>query len=62
MIRLGFDVSPVHLIQVKADGVNLLPPECFVAMNRFSVAPGQEAAFEQRCVCNPLSEVREQFG
>mmetsp|Transcript_45525 Transcript_45525/g.87040 ORF Transcript_45525/g.87040 Transcript_45525/m.87040 type:complete len:344 (+) Transcript_45525:162-1193(+) len=34
--------------QVKADGVNLLPPECFVAMNRFSVAPGQEAAFEQR--------------
>eukprot|EP00959_Pyramimonas_sp_CCMP1952_P068173 1422893-Pyramimonas_sp.AAC.2 len=33
---------------VKADGVNLIEPECFVAMNRFKIAQGQEAAWEQR--------------
>jgi len=44
--------SPLAVVdgwrKVDADGVNLLPAECFVAMNRFKVAPGQEAAFEQR--------------
>lgn len=33
---------------VPADGVNSLDAECFVAQNRFRVAPGQEVAFEQR--------------
>jgi len=33
---------------VEADGENLLPAEAFVACNRFSVLPGQEAAFEER--------------
>mmetsp|Transcript_905 Transcript_905/g.1599 ORF Transcript_905/g.1599 Transcript_905/m.1599 type:complete len:352 (+) Transcript_905:111-1166(+) len=33
---------------VKADGVNCIEPDCFVAMNRFKIAKGQEAAFEQR--------------
>ena len=33
---------------VEADGVNLLPPEAFVASNHFAVNPGFEAAFEQR--------------
>jgi len=33
---------------VEADGVASLPAECFVAMNKFVVLPGQEAAFEQR--------------
>ena len=31
--------------KVKADGINLLEPECFVAMERFSVPEGREAAF-----------------
>ena len=34
--------------EVEADGVSMLDGECFVAMNRFSVAPGSEAAFEER--------------
>ena len=33
---------------VQADGVNLIEPECFVAMNRFKIVKGQEAAWEQR--------------
>lgn len=44
--------SPLAVVdgwrKVEADGVNLLDAECFVAMNRFKIAPGQEAAFEQR--------------
>ena len=31
--------------KVKADGVNLLEPECFVTMERFSVPEGREASF-----------------
>ena len=34
--------------EVEADGKSMLDGECFVAMNRFSVADGMEAAFEQR--------------
>eukprot|EP00238_Polyblepharides_amylifera_P000283 CAMPEP_0196572520 /NCGR_PEP_ID=MMETSP1081-20130531/2563_1 /TAXON_ID=36882 /ORGANISM="Pyramimonas amylifera, Strain CCMP720" /LENGTH=345 /DNA_ID=CAMNT_0041889875 /DNA_START=71 /DNA_END=1108 /DNA_ORIENTATION=- len=34
--------------QVIADGVNPITPDCFVAMNRFSVTQGNEAAFETR--------------
>eukprot|EP00316_Scyphosphaera_apsteinii_P005093 CAMPEP_0119321820 /NCGR_PEP_ID=MMETSP1333-20130426/56535_1 /TAXON_ID=418940 /ORGANISM="Scyphosphaera apsteinii, Strain RCC1455" /LENGTH=285 /DNA_ID=CAMNT_0007328891 /DNA_START=174 /DNA_END=1031 /DNA_ORIENTATION=- len=34
--------------QVEADGVSMLDGECFVAMNRFTVLPGQAEAFEQR--------------
>lgn len=34
--------------QVQADGVSMLDGECFLAMNRFTVAPGSETAFEQR--------------
>ena len=33
---------------VNADGKDLLPGETFVSANRFSVAEGSEAAFEQR--------------
>lgn len=33
---------------VEADGVNKLPAEAFIAMNRFSVLPEMAAAFEQR--------------
>jgi len=33
---------------VDADGVSLLPAECFVAANRFAVRPGAEADFEER--------------
>lgn len=33
---------------VEADGVTLLPAECFVACNNFAVVPGMEAAFEKR--------------
>jgi len=33
---------------VPADGVNFLPTECYVAMNRFAIAEGKEGAFEQR--------------
>lgn len=36
--------------KVVADGESLIAPDCFVAMNRFKIAPGQEAAFEQRYV------------
>ena len=39
--------------QVQADGENLLEPECFVAMNRFQIAEGQEGAFEQRYAALP---------
>lgn len=35
--------------KVAADGETLVAPDCFVAMNRFKIAKGQEAAFEQRC-------------
>lgn len=31
-----------------ADGTSTLPTECFVAMNRFSVLPNMEAAFETK--------------
>lgn len=31
-----------------ADGETMLDKECFLAMNRFSVQEGMEAAFEQR--------------
>ena len=31
--------------QVEADGVNLLEPESFVVMDRYSVPEGREAAF-----------------
>jgi heme-degrading monooxygenase HmoA len=34
--------------QVEADGETTLDGEAFIAMNRFSVSPGSEAAFEQR--------------
>lgn len=34
--------------RVVADGEAMLDGECFLAMNRFSVAAGKEAAFEQR--------------
>jgi len=34
--------------QVQADGVSKLEGDCFLAMNRFTVAEGSEAAFEQR--------------
>ena len=34
--------------RVEADGLSMLPKECFVAMNRFSVNEGMDAAFEQR--------------
>lgn len=34
--------------QVDADGINMLNGECFLAMNRFTVAEGSETAFEQR--------------
>merc|ERR1711968_383617 len=34
--------------EVSADGVSTLDSECFVAMNRFTVLPGYEAAFEER--------------
>uniref|UniRef100_A0A061R995 Antibiotic biosynthesis monooxygenase n=2 Tax=Tetraselmis sp. GSL018 TaxID=582737 RepID=A0A061R995_9CHLO len=34
--------------QVHADGENLLPAECYVTCNRFLVAPGREAEFEER--------------
>eukprot|EP00899_Mesostigma_viride_P014603 jgi/Mesvir1/23143/Mv10531-RA.1 len=33
---------------IKSDGVNPLPGECLVVMNRFAIAPGQEPAFEER--------------
>lgn len=33
---------------VEADGVTLLPAECFIAANRFAVRPGAEAQFEER--------------
>jgi len=33
---------------VDADGVSLLPADCFVAANRFAVRPGAEEAFEER--------------
>jgi len=32
---------------VDTDGKNMLPSECFVAMNRFSVNPGMEGVFEE---------------
>jgi hypothetical protein len=42
---------------VKADGVNLIKPDCFVTMNRLKIVKGQEAAFEQRYLplrlCHP---------
>merc|ERR1712151_700907 len=34
--------------QVVADGNTMLEGEAFIAMNRFSVTPGSEAAFEKR--------------
>jgi len=34
--------------RVDADGSNVLDPEVFISMNRFTVAPGREADFEQR--------------
>uniref|UniRef100_A0A6U1HB29 ABM domain-containing protein n=1 Tax=Tetraselmis chuii TaxID=63592 RepID=A0A6U1HB29_9CHLO len=34
--------------QVAADGVNLLPAECYVTCNRFSIKSGFEEAFEKR--------------
>ena len=34
--------------EVIADGETMLDGECFIAMNRFSVLPGKEAAFEAR--------------
>jgi len=34
--------------QVEADGVNLIPADCYVTINRFSIAPGREADFEAR--------------
>jgi hypothetical protein len=33
---------------VKADGINALPTECFVACNQFFVSQENAAAFEQR--------------
>lgn len=34
--------------RIDADGKTMLPTDCFVAMNRFSVKPGMESAFERR--------------
>ena len=41
--------SPRAVDLEQADGKSMLDGECFVAMNRFSVVPGQEGAFEQKC-------------
>ena len=30
--------------QVEADGVNLIPADCYVTVNRFSIAPGTHQA------------------
>jgi len=40
--------NPSGWRQVQADGVSMLDGECFVAMNRFTVEPGCEPAFEER--------------
>ena len=40
--------TPVAWRDVSADGKSMLDGECFVAMNRFSVAEGMSDAFEQR--------------
>ena len=42
------DEGPTAWREVVADGKTTLDGECFVAMNRFSVNPGMEGAFEQR--------------
>jgi len=34
--------------RIESDGKAMIPSDCFVAMNRFSVKPGMEAAFEDR--------------
>ena len=46
---------------VKADGVNPLDTDVFVAMNRFKVLPGKEAAFEARWAARD-SQLKEMDG
>jgi heme-degrading monooxygenase HmoA len=49
-VSMGAGASPPEggWRQVEADGTTMLDGECFLAMNRFTVAPGSETAFEQR--------------
>ena len=42
------EATPGGWRQVEADGSTTLEGEAFLAMNRFSVTPGGEAAFEAR--------------
>jgi hypothetical protein len=65
LLPITTPVAPVGEVEggwrkVAADGENLITPDCFVAMNRFKIAPGQEAAFEQRYVRSPLVSDGEQ--
>ena len=47
-VSMATDATATAWREVAADGTSMLDGECFVAMNRFSVLPGMEAAFEQR--------------